>query len=94
MGELSLKIKIHDREYPIKVTEQDVEMMRDIESTLNERISNFRKKFKVENKQDLLAMVAFDLLVELTKKDKSLDIQQDQVADKVTQLNRMISEVL
>lgn len=94
MGELSLKIKIHDREYPIKVTEQDVEMMREIESTLNDRISNFRKQFKVDNKQDLLAMVAFDLMVEVTKSAKNQGLQEDQIAEKVSHLNQMISEVL
>jgi len=93
MDELSIKIKIADREYPMKVKRSEEERMRVAGKLVNERLKNYREKFGIDDKQDLLAMVAFDCLIEkLAEQDSQHSIDQT-VVEKIQQLNQLISQV-
>jgi cell division protein ZapA len=93
MDELSIKIKIADREYPMKVKRTDEERMRVAGKLVNEKLKNYRDKFGIDDKQDLLAMVAFDCLVEkMADQDNQHSIDQT-VVEKIQQLNQLISQV-
>ena len=61
---LSIKIKIADREYPMKVKPEDEERVRKAGKQINERLRSYREQFGINDNQDLLAMVAFDSLVD------------------------------
>jgi cell division protein ZapA len=59
MEELSIKIKIADREYPMKVKGVDEERVRTASRLINEKLKSYKEQFGIDDKQDLLAMVAF-----------------------------------
>lgn len=93
MDELSIRIKIADREYPMKVKRSDEERMRVAGKLVNEKLKSYRDKFGIDDKQDLLAMVAFDCLVEkMADQDNQHSIDQT-VVEKIQQLNQLISQV-
>jgi cell division protein ZapA len=75
MGELSIKIKILDREYPMKVKMEDEPRIRAAGKALNERIRSYSQRFKIDDKQDLLAMAAFDSLIEKAKAEDKLEAE-------------------
>jgi cell division protein ZapA len=92
MEELSIRIKIADREYPMKVKPQDEEKVRQAGRLINERITAYKTQFGIEDKQDLLAMVAFDSLVEkMTAEEKQHNFGQ-VLAEKVSHLNHLVSQ--
>lgn len=70
MGELSIKIRIAEREYPMRVKEEEEERIRVVGKILNERIRFFKDQFNLQDKQDLLAMVAFETMVEKLKQEE------------------------
>ncbi|MFM7428865.1 MAG: cell division protein ZapA, partial [Flammeovirgaceae bacterium] len=86
MDELSVKIKIADREYPMKVKRQEEEKVRAAGKLINEKIKRYREQFGIDDKQDLLAMVAFDCLVDKLAEEESLQEIDETVAEKVNQL--------
>ncbi len=94
MEELSIKIKIADREYPMKVKPEDEEKVRNAGRLLNEAIKNYHEQFGLEDKQDLLAMVAFDSLIK--KYDaETTSLESDQaVLEKINDLNRAVSQAI
>ena len=94
MDELSVKIKIADREYPMKVKRSDEERVRVAGKLINEKIKSYRDKFGIDDKQDLLAMVAFDCLVEKMTDEENLQVIDQTVIEKVEHLNRLVSQVL
>ncbi|MFN7839141.1 MAG: cell division protein ZapA [Bacteroidota bacterium] len=94
MDELSVKIKIADREYPMKVKRQEEEKVRAAGKVINEKIKRYREQFGIDDKQDLLAMVAFDCLVDKMAEEESLQEIDETVADKVTYLNQLVSQAL
>lgn len=93
MDKLSIKIKIADREYPMKVEPDEEERIRRAGKIVNEKIKLFKSQFGIDDKQDLLAMVAFDALVEKLK-SKSGEVSDDLLKEKLAGLNNLISQSL
>jgi len=91
MGELSIKIKIIDREYPMRVSPSEEEGLRLAGKLLNEKFKFFRDQFGIDDKQDLLAMVAFDCLVEKMKLEKNDTNLSSSVSGKLDHLESLLS---
>jgi cell division protein ZapA len=64
MSELSIKIKIADREYPMRINAEEEERLRIAGKMVNEKLREYRQAFGIDDIQDLMAMVAFDSVVE------------------------------
>jgi cell division protein ZapA len=92
MEELSIKIKIADREYPMKVKRADEERVRTAGKLINEKLKFYREQFGIDDKQDLLAMVAFDCLVDKMASDETQQVIDQTVFEKVSQLNQLVSQ--
>ncbi|MCF6361120.1 MAG: cell division protein ZapA [Cyclobacteriaceae bacterium] len=91
MNKLSIKIKIADREYPMKVEPEEEERIRKAGKIVNEKIKLFKSQFGIDDKQDLLAMVAFDALVERLKTEGSSN-EDSLLQEKLAGLNNLISQ--
>lgn len=94
MAELSIKIRIGNREYPMKVAPDDEERIRKAGKILHEKIKSYREQFGIDDNQDLLAMVAFDCLVEKMKMEEVTSDSDDTALNHVTRLNQLISDNL
>ena len=94
MNELSIRIKIADREYPMKVKAEDEERVRSAGRQINERIRSYRDRFGIDDKQDLLAMVAFDCLVDKMEMDEKQYDAGESVLEKVNHLNNIINQAI
>jgi cell division protein ZapA len=93
MEELSIKIKIADREYPMKVDSEDEERIRLAGKKINEKIKLYRDQFGIDDKQDLLAMVAFDSLYEKLQAEANSSTTGESAVDKINYLSKLISDV-
>jgi cell division protein ZapA len=92
MEELSIKIRIADREYPMKVKRSDEERVRMAGKLINEKIKSYREQFGIDDKQDLLSMVAFDCLVDKMAAEETHQVIDQTVFEKVSQLNHLVSQ--
>jgi cell division protein ZapA len=92
MEELSIRIKIADRDYPMKVKAHDEEKVRSASRLINEKLKSYRDQFGIDDKQDLLAMVAFDSLVEKMSTEENHQEIDLTVFEKVNQLNQLVSQ--
>ena len=78
----------------MKVSAEEEATIREAGKKINEKIRSFQEQFGIDDRQDLLAMVAIDSYVE---KLQSNEIRQntDEVAmDQISKLNRLISAEL
>lgn len=94
MGELSIRIKIGNREYPMKVSAQEEAQVRQAGKQLNDRMRNYKDQFGIDDQQDLLAMVSFDLLIEKVKADEALVGIDQLTLEKISHLNHQITQAL
>ena len=65
MENLSIKLVIGNRSYPMKVPVEDEQKIRRIGKELNNKISEIKSQMNIEDLQDVLAMIAFKLAVEI-----------------------------
>lgn len=94
MDELSIKIKIADREYPMKVKRHEEERVRAAGKVINEKLKSYRDQFGLDDKQDLLAMTAFDSVVEKMAAEESDNAIDQTVVDKINHLNQLVSQAI
>jgi cell division protein ZapA len=93
MSELSIKIRIAEREYPMRVKEEEEERIRAVGKILNERMRYFKAQFGIQDKQDLLAMVAFEAMAEKVKLEEEHSSHVSQVDQQLDHLDDLLSAV-
>lgn len=92
MRELSIKIKIADREYPMTVKADEEERIRKAGKLINERLKSYREKFGIDDKQDLLSMVAFDALIDRLSIEDNKHGADESVLNKIKSIDHLISQ--
>lgn len=94
MDQLSIKVKIADREYPLKVKLHEEERIRQAAKMLNEKVKQFRELFGKDDKQDLLAMSAFDLIVDKLRQEETLALSNEHIENRLDYLEDLINTTL
>ena len=93
MSELSIKLSIANRVYPLTIKRSEEEGIRKTAKMINEKIKEYESDYAVKDKQDLLAMCALEYG---TKNDNALDnwSEAEVLLGKVKDLNNLIKEAL
>ena len=78
----------------MKVKPEDEERVRKAGKLINQRIKSYRDQFGIDDKQDLLAMVAFDSLVDKLQAEEQTSSGDDDAANKISELNELLSKSL
>ncbi|MFB1021836.1 MAG: cell division protein ZapA [Vicingaceae bacterium] len=94
MKDLSIKVNIAGRMYPLTVQQTEEENIRKAVKAIDEMVRDYEQNYAVKDKQDLLAMVALQYAtqsIELNAKTTSID---SGLNSQLKVLNDLISEVL
>lgn len=92
MAELSIKVTIANRVYPLSVQDTEEEKIREAAGVINELVKNFETKYAVKDKQDLLAMCALQFATQkLNVEKKEREAGSD---DSLTELENYITDYL
>lgn len=91
MSELSIKIKIGDREYPMRVEASEEQLLRLAGRNINEKLKAYSSQFGIDDKQDLLAMVAFDAIVSKMRSESGTSDFENQLNQKLSHIDGLLS---
>ena len=89
MENLSIKLVIGNRSYPMKVPIEEEQKIRNIGKDLNKKISEIKNQMNIEDLQDVLAMIAFKLSVEI-EDNKNLKSESENAYEKI---DNIINEI-
>jgi cell division protein ZapA (FtsZ GTPase activity inhibitor) len=92
MGDISIKINIADRVYPLKVNTEEEEIIRRAAKLINDRIKDYQENYAVKDKQDLLSMCVLHYATTSLKAEKQVLVEDTEVTEKVYQLDQMLSD--
>jgi cell division protein ZapA (FtsZ GTPase activity inhibitor) len=92
MGEISIKINIADRVYPLKVNMEEEEIIRRAAKLINDRIKEYQENYAVRDKQDLLSMCVLHYATSALKADKKVTSDDSEVTEKVYHLDHILSD--
>jgi cell division protein ZapA len=91
MGEISIKINIADRVYPLKVNMEEEEIIRRAAKLINDRIKDYQENYAVRDKQDLLSMCVLHYATSALKADKKISVEDTEIAEKVYEIDYLLS---
>jgi cell division protein ZapA (FtsZ GTPase activity inhibitor) len=94
MGELSIKIKIANRVYPLTVGANEEEGIRNAAEKINQSISDFERLYDVKDKQDLLAMAALKVATRNFDLEKEGTINSAGVEDDLMAVEQLLDQHL
>ncbi len=80
--EISIKVLIGDRQYPLKISSGEEENVRKAAKLVNDRSKFYTENFSVQDKQDAIAMSALEFASEnlnTTLKEQSLSAEMEQI---------------
>lgn len=90
MGEISIKINIADRIYPLKINADEEEIVRRAAKMINDRIKEFQDNYAVKDKQDLLSMCVLHYATSTIKAEKMVSNTDTDIAEQVYQLDALL----
>ena len=78
----------------MKVKPEEEQRVRNASKQINEKLRIYREQFGIDDKEDLLAMVAFDCLVSLMKNEEQSTAIDSNTENRLNQPQNLISEAL
>lgn len=94
MKDLSIKVNIANRIYPLTVKQEEEEYIRLAAKEINEMIKEYEQNYAVKDKQDLLAMCALQFATQRLELDRKTFIEDDGFEDRLKQLNQLVKKSL
>ena len=91
---LSIKINIANRIYPLTINRNAEENIRKSVKKIEERLKYYEKNYAIKDRQDLLAMCALSLSVQLEKKNKKDFDNEENLVQKLTLIDEKLSNAL
>lgn len=88
--EISIKINICDRFYPLRINASEEESVRRAANTINERAKYYIDNYSVQDKQDALAMVSLEFASEIDS--GSSNTAMDSIQQKLNDLEQMLDQ--
>ena len=92
MSQLSIKVNIAGRTYPLTIERSEEEMIRKAADNINESIKDLKENYAVKDIQDLLAMTALQLSTKSNTISK--EVEDDKISDELMALNEELSDFL
>lgn len=87
--EISIKVNICDRFYPLRIKTSEEEGVRKAAKTINERAKYYIQNFSVQDKQDALSMVALEFASEASNGTTS-NIELDNITNRLKQIEDLL----
>ena len=89
--EISIRVTVADRQYPLKVQTFEAEYLRKAAKLINEKMLGYSNSFSFKDKQDLLAMVCLEFATDALTATKSLQTIDSRFVDKIEAMENLLS---
>ena len=91
MSELPIKVTIAGRSYPLTIELEEEENVRRAAKEINNAVEALQSNYAVQDKQDLLAMVALEMSTKVLNKPEN--IESEGILKKIAELGELLTEV-
>lgn len=94
MGDISIKVAIAGRVYPITVKHEDEERIRKSARMIDEKIREYEMTYSVRDKQDLLAMSALQFAAQALESEEKATLLNNAAEAQLMELNNLLDSCL
>ncbi len=90
MDQLTITIRIADRDYKLTVTREEEEIVRKSVKLIEKRFTEYAKSYAFKDKQDLLSMIALHYTIEALKMEEKEAYYQAELLPKLNEINTIL----
>jgi cell division protein ZapA (FtsZ GTPase activity inhibitor) len=94
MSEITIKVSISNRVYPLKIKFSEEENVRKAAALINDKIKEFEENYAVRDKQDLLAMSCLQFATSVVNNEGKKNIESEGVEEKLKEIDLYIGAYL
>ena len=93
MEELSIKVNIADRFYPLTIGEHEEETVRKAAKLINDKLKHLQQHFAVKDKQDMLSMISLEIATELLTMKEKASGEDSSVYTELLKIKELLNDV-
>lgn len=93
MNELSIKVNIADRTYPLTVKPEEEEKVRKAAKLVNDQLKAFGHQFSVRDKQDIISMCALELATALVSIQERSQAEDRDLSAQLRTISGLLKDV-
>lgn len=93
LKELSIKVNIADRYYPLKVKPEQEEIVRQAAKLINDKLKALQQEFDVRDKQDMLSMTVLELATQLITLQSRNVIEDEGLTAQLQELRSLLKDI-
>jgi cell division protein ZapA len=90
--DLSIKVTIANRIYPLTVKSEEEEAIRQAVKEIEEMIREYEQSYAVKDKQDLLAMCALQYATQVVESKMKDEVEGNGLMNRLRKLNESLAE--
>ena len=94
MSEVNIKVEIAGSVYPLKVSPEDEQDIREAVKLINTKIAEFERNYAVRDKKDLMGMVMLQLVSQLYKQARGAEKDLSDLRKLFTDVEEMLKNHL
>jgi len=93
LDELSIKVNIADRIYPLTVSAVEEEKIRRAAKLINDKLKAYGNQFAVRDKQDIISMCALELATELISLQENHLNEDSGLSSRLDEIQGLLKEI-
>jgi len=90
LEDLSIKVNIAGRTFPLTVKSDDEELVRTAAKLVNDKLKELQDQFAVKDNQDILSMICLEYVVEFLRLKSNNEMNSKQLTDQLTRIKAML----
>ncbi len=91
-NKLSIRVNVADRYYPLKIDRRDEERIRKAAKLINEKVLQYKKRYKDKDIQDFLAMASLQYVIKLLEQDNKEE--ESDVLEEIKEINEELDKFI
>ncbi|MBO6516189.1 MAG: cell division protein ZapA [Bacteroidia bacterium] len=92
--EISIKVTIGDRQYPLKIDPAEEEFVRKAAKLINEKAKFYQENFSVKDKQDSLALAALEFASDVLSITNSQETEKHLFDKKISYFQQLVDRAV
>ena len=92
--QLSIKVQIAERFYPLKIKRKDEEKIRKAARLINDRVLQYKQRYTDKDTQDFIAMAALQFVINLMDCEQQQNVVslEKELVDLSSELDELLSK--
>ena len=92
MEEISITVRIADRQYKLTIEKEEEEIFRRATKLLSEKLMEYAQNYAFKDKQDLLALVALQYTTSSLKFEEQLSFKDSELVLKRNEIDNVLNK--